>query len=157
MISMIAAMSKNRVIGKNNDLPWKIPLDMKHFRDLTIEKPVIMGRKTYESIGRPLPKRQNIVITTDKNFKAIGCEIAHSIKEAISIAEKGKEIMVVGGSRIYKEFLPLVGKIYLTLVDKEFDGDAFFPEFDEKEWKVTSEESLNDENYSFKFITYERN
>ena len=126
IISLIAAIGKNRVIGKSNALPWKLPADMKHFQAMTKGKPVIMGRKTFESIGRPLPDRINIIITRDENYKAEGCIVAHSMEEALKAAENHKEAMIIGGSQIYKEFLPKANKMYLTSIDADFEGDAYF-------------------------------
>ena len=135
IISLIAAMDKNRVIGKNNTLPWSMPADLKRFREITKGKPVIMGRKTFESIGRPLPDRLNIVMTRDKNYRAKGCVMVHSVEEAIAAAGDAAEIMVIGGAEIFGQFLPLADKMYLTIIDAEFEGDTFFPEYDPKEWK----------------------
>jgi len=153
-ISLIAAMSRNHVIGKNNSLPWNLPADMKRFRELTLNKPVVMGRKTFESIGRPLPKRQNLILTKDRNFRAEGCIAVHSVKEAIEAAEK--EIMIIGGSQIYELFLPFADKMYLTIIEKDFEGDAYFPEFDSREWKETSRTSQEDNGLSFSFVDFER-
>jgi dihydrofolate reductase len=155
-ISLIAALGKNGVIGSDNSIPWRLPADMKRFRELTTGKPVIMGRKTFESIGRPLPNRTNIVITTDRNYKADNCIVAHSVEEALKAA-KGDEIMIIGGAKIYRQFLPLANKMYLTFIDKEFEGDAYFPEYDKNEWKETSREEHVDENgLRYAFVNFER-
>ena len=159
IISLIAAMDKNRLIGKNNSLPWNLPADMKYFRDKTKGKTVIMGRKTYESIGKPLPNRTNIIITRDQNFKAEGCIIVHSTDEAIKAAGNVEEIMVIGGSQIYKEFLPKADKMYLTFIDAEFEGDTYFPKYNIEEWKeISYEEHERDaENpYDYRFVVLER-
>ncbi|MCH8004017.1 MAG: type 3 dihydrofolate reductase [Nanoarchaeota archaeon] len=159
IISLIAAMGKNRVIGKDNSLPWNLPADMKYFRDNTKGKPVIMGRKTYESIGKPLPNRTNIIITRDQNYKAEGCIIVHSADEALKAVGNVEEIMVIGGSQIYKEFLPKANKMYLTFIDAEFDGDTYFPEYKIEEWKeISYEEHERDaENpYDYRFVVLER-
>lgn len=159
IISLIAAMGKNRTIGKNNSLPWNLPADMKYFRDKTRGKPVIMGRKTYESIGKPLPKRLNIIITRDENYKAEGCVVVHTADEAIIAAGNVKEVMVIGGSQIYKEFLPRANRMYLTKIDAEFEGDTYFPEFTTEEWKeISYEEHERDaENpYDYRFVVLER-
>jgi len=159
IISFIVAMSKNRVIGKDNKLPWDLPADMKHFKDLTMGKPVIMGRKTYESIGRPLPDRTNIIITRDKDYKAEGCIVTSSVEGALDAAGDQEEIMVIGGSQIYKEFLPIANKIYLTIIDEEFEGDAFFPEYNEDEWKIIEKEEheADKENkFKYTFLTLQR-
>ena len=159
IISFIAAMGKNRVIGKDNSLPWKLPADMKHFHDLTVGKPIIMGRKTFESIGKPLPNRTNIIITRDQNYKAEGCIVVHSADEALKAAGNVEEIMVIGGSQIYKEFLPKANKMYLTFIDAEFEGDAYFLEYKIEEWKETSyeEHERDAENqYDYRFVVLER-
>lgn len=155
IISLIAAMGKNRVIGKDNSLPWKLPEDMKRFKKLTLGKPVIMGRKTFESIGKPLPDRKNIILTKDKNYRAEGCIIAHSADNALKAAKTGKEIMIAGGEQIFREFLPKASRMYLTFIDKDFEGDAHFPKYNQAEWKETKrEEHQND--YSYSFVDLER-
>lgn len=160
-ISIIVAIGNNRVIGIKNALPWKLPADMEHFRQLTVGKPVIMGQRTFESISKALPGRINIVLTLDKNFQAPGCIAAYSIEEALRIArEKGaKEVMIGGGASVYKQFLPLANKIYLTLIEGDFEGDAFFPEFDRGNWQeIERVENEPDKNnpYRYSFITLER-
>lgn len=158
-ISLIAAMDRNRVIGKNNKLPWKLPSDLKHFHDLTLGKTVVMGRRTFESIGRSLPNRTNIVITSDEGYSAPGAKIVHSVAEALKAFGEDEEVMIIGGASIYKQFLPLATKIYLTQIDEDFEGDAYFPEFDLKEWAETErEEKIPDrENaYRYTFLTLER-
>ena len=159
IISLIAAMDKNRVIGKDGKLPWHLPKDMKYFRDKTKGKPVIMGRKTYESIGRPLPERTNIIISRDKDYKVEGCIVVHSIDEALKTAGNVEEVMVIGGSQIYKEFLPKANKLYLTLIEADFDGDTYFPEYKIEEWKETvyEEHERDAENqYDYRFVVLER-
>lgn len=156
IISLIAAMGKNRTIGKDNSLPWKLPADMKRFKELTSGKPVIMGRKTFESIGRPLPNRKNIIITRDKNYKADNCIIVHSADEAIKAAKGNEEVMIMGGAEIYKQFLPRADRLYLTLIDEEFEGDAYFPEFDKNEWEEVSREEHESDNLRYSFIVQER-
>jgi len=141
IISIIAAIGNNRVIGNKNKLPWDLPADMEHFRKFTKGKPIIMGALTYLSIGKALPKRYNIVLTRDPNFKALGCKLAYSLDEAILLAEdsplgkKSGEIMICGGASIYKQYLPKAHRMYLTLIEGDFEGDAFFPEVDMKEWE----------------------
>ncbi len=155
-ISLIAALGKNRVIGSDNSIPWKLPADMKRFKEITMGKPVIMGRKTFESIGRPLPHRTNIIITNDKNYKADGCIVVHSADEALKAA-KGSEIMVIGGAQIYKLFIPIANRMYLTFIDKEFEGDAYFPQYNKHEWKETSREEHIDENgLKYAFVNFDR-
>jgi dihydrofolate reductase len=157
-ISLIAAMGKNRVIGNKGKIPWNLPADLRYFRRTTDGHSVIMGRKTYESIGRPLPNRKNIIITRDKNYKADGCDVVDSLGEALD-RSNSEEVFVIGGGEIYKLALPLANKIYLTLVDYEPKGDAFFPEFDLKEWREISREDHevdNDNSLRFSFINYEK-
>ena len=156
IISLIAAMSRNRVIGKGNKLPWSIPADMKRFRELTLGKPVIMGRKTFESIGKPLPNRKNIIITNDKNYRAEDCFVVHSVDESLKAAKGSEEVMIIGGEQIFREFLPKANKMYLTFIDKDFEGDAYFPEYKKKEWKETKKEWHENEDYKFIFVDLER-
>ena len=165
IISIIAAIGNNRVIGNKNRLPWDLPADMEHFRKLTIGKPVIMGSLTFESIGKPLPERENIVLTRDPNYKAPGCKIALSLDEALLLAEnsplgkKNKEVMICGGASIYKQYLPRADRMYLTIIESDFEGDAFFPEFNAEEWKEKERITCSaDENnpYKYSFLTLER-
>lgn len=156
MISLIAAVSKNRVIGDSNKLIWHLPADLKRFKDLTVGNSILMGRKTYESIGRPLPNRRNIIITRDENYKVDGCEVVNSIEEALLLTSN--DCFIIGGGEIYKQTIDLADKIYLTIIDNDFTGDTYFPEINEK-WFVCQEEpGLMDEKnpYKYKFITYER-
>ena len=155
IISMIAAMAKNNVIGIKNGLPWDLPADMKHFRETTSGKTVIMGARTFESIGKALPKRRNIVITLDKNQIAEGAEIVFSLDEAIESCKNEGEAMIIGGASIYRQFLPKAQRVYLTVIDGKFEGDAFFPEMDMNEWKIVNEEKheadeKNSHPYAFK-------
>ena len=159
IISLIAAMGKNKVIGNKGKLPWNLPADMKYFRDKTRGKPVIMGRKTHESIGKPLPKRLNIIVTHDNEYKAEGCVVVHSADEALKAAGNVEEVMIIGGSQIYKEFLPKANRLYLTKIDSEFEGDTYFPEYKIEEWKeVSYEEHEKDaENqYDYRFVVLDR-
>ena len=156
IISLIAAVGKNNVIGADNKLPWKLSADLKRFRQITSGKPVIMGRKTFESIGRPLPNRINIIITRDKNYKADSCIVVHSAEEALNAAKENEEIMVIGGEQIFKEFLPKAGRMYLTIIDKKFEGDAYFPEYDGKEWKEFLKEEHEEGGIKYAFVNLER-
>lgn len=156
IISAIAAMSENRVIGNNNQLPWHLPADFKHFKALTTGHPIIMGRKTFASIGKPLPNRTNIIITRDKNFHAAECIVVNSLDAAIEAAQKENtdEVFIIGGAEIYKQSLPLLNRLYLTIIHREFAGDTFFPELDPKIWheaeRVTHDpDEKNQYNYSF--------
>ena len=158
MISIIVAIAENGVIGDKNALLWNIKEDMRRFRTTTTGHPVVMGRKTFESIGRPLPKRTNVVITRgDVEFE--GCEMAHSLEEAIAMFPAEEEVFIIGGAQIYTQALSLVDKMYLTIVHKEFEGDTSFPKFDMNEWQeVAREEFARGEEYdgAFTFIDLER-
>jgi len=129
IISLIAAMAKNRIIGKENKMPWHLPADLAHFKAVTLGKPVIMGRKTYESIGRALPGRKNIIISRDRTYKAEGCESASSLEEALALVDNVEEIMIIGGGHLYSQTIPLADKLYLTFIDLDIDGDTQFPEY----------------------------
>ena len=163
-ISIIGAMGRNREFGLGDQLPWHLPDDLKHFKALTRGHTVIMGRKTYESIGKPLPDRKNIVITRNKDFKAGGCVVVGSFEEALAEAKNDgtvndPEVFVIGGAEIYKLALPHANKIYLTQVDASPEADKYFPEFDEREWRLVKEVShARDEKHSYAFILkeYER-
>lgn len=158
-IALIAAMARNRVIGRDNRLPWRIPDDMRHFRRLTLGKPVIVGRKNYESIGRPLPDRLNIVLTRQPDFVAPGAVVAHDVEEAIARAGPVPEIMIIGGAEIYSLFLPLAERIYLTVVDAEIPGDTFFPPFEGPNWLELSRASKGKGDatpYPLTYLTYQK-
>lgn len=159
MISIIVAASANNVIGARGDLPWRLSDDLKRFKAITMGKPIVMGRKTWDSIGRPLPGRQNIVVTRQADFAADGCDIVASKKEAIAVTGGAEEVMVIGGSQVYELFLPDAERLYLTRVHAEVEGDAFFPEIDESEWLLVNDElhTANDRNaFDYSFRTYER-
>jgi len=152
MISIIVAASANNVIGVQGELPWRLSDDLKHFKKMTMGKPVVMGRLTYESISRPLPGRQNIVITRQQNYVARGCDVVTSPDAAIEVAGDAAEIMVIGGGEIYELFLPLADRIYRTRVHAEVDGDVRFASLDERDWQLTASESQNaDESHGFDF------
>ena len=162
-ICLVAAMAKNRVIGKNNDLPWHLPADMKHFREITAGKVVVMGRKTFEAIGKPLPNRVNIVISGNPLYDALatGCITTLSPDGALinCYALGHNEMMVIGGAQIYQEFLRVADIIYLTYIDAEIEGDAFFPEWNDNEWEEIKREShTSDEKnkYPYAFVTLKR-
>jgi len=162
-ISLIVAVSRNGVIGIDNQLPWHLPEDLKYFKSVTMGKPIIMGRKTYDSIGRPLPGRTNIVITRDSSWQAEGVEVAQTLAQAMTLgrlacANAGAdEAMVIGGEQIYRMTLPAADRLYLTEVQAEVEGDAFFPEFDAKEWQQVSEQlpELTD-THPYRFLILER-
>ena len=159
MISIIVAASTNNVIGVGGDLPWKLSDDLRRFKRLTMGKPIVMGRRTWESIGRPLPGRQNIVLTRRTGYDAAGCDVVASPAEALDAAGGADEIMIIGGSQIYALFLPKASRLYMTRVEAEIDGDADFPEIDEREWRLVDSEAhqADDINqFAFEFRTYER-
>lgn len=136
LISLIVAIADDNVIGIENRLPWKLPVDMRWFRLHTLGKPIVMGRKTFESFGgKPLPDRTNIVVTSDTNYKAEGAVVAHSIDEALKLAGDAEEVMIIGGDSFYRQMLPRADLFYLTQVHGKFEADAWFPEFDLNEWK----------------------
>jgi dihydrofolate reductase len=140
-ISLIVAASENGVIGRAGELPWKLPADLKHFRTLTWGKPVVMGRKTWDSIGRALPGRQNIVLTRDPAFAAPGAQIASSPEEALRLAGDAPEVMIIGGGELYRAFLPRAERIYLTRVKTVESGDTLFPELDPAQWRQVAREA----------------
>ena len=164
-VSLIWAMSSNRCIGVNNQLPWHLPEDLAYFKRTTMHKPIIMGRKTYESIGRPLPGRANIVISRDANLQIAGTQVVNSIEQALQLAAlecqkssaQTEEVMIIGGAQIYAASLALADQLYVTEVDAEIDGDAFFPEFATEDFaQIACEEHLacdkNPYNYRFKLL-----
>jgi dihydrofolate reductase len=159
-ISAIAAMSENHVIGDHNELPWYLPADLKHFKTLTTGHPILMGRKTYESIGMPLPNRTNIILTRNPDFKAPECLVVQSIEEAVERASTNHdEIFIIGGADVYKQLLPTVDRLYLTIVHYTFEGDAYFPEINPSEWKESSRirhEADDDNDYAYSFVIYDR-
>jgi dihydrofolate reductase len=159
IISIIAAMDRNRLIGNNNQLPWHLPADLAHFKKVTLNKPILMGRKTYESIGRPLPGRENIVLTRSVGLEIEGVTVVNSLEAAIEGQKDDAELMVIGGSTIYELVLPRAQRMYLSYVDGEFEGDAWFPEFDESQWTISDsviQEPDEKNRYGCRFITYER-
>ena len=164
-LALIWAMSRNRVIGRNNALPWHLSEDLRYFKRVTMGKPIIMGRKTWESIGRPLPGRTNIVITRDQNFQAAGVRVVHSLDDALRLAEHvgviegAEEVIVIGGAEIYALALPKAERLYLTQVHAEVEGDAWFPEFDLSQWQEFAREDFKAEGpnpYPYSFIVLER-
>ncbi len=158
-------MSRNRTIGRNNALPWHLPEDLKYFKRVTMGKPIIMGRKTWESIGRPLPGRTNIVITRDESFSAPGIKVVHSLNDALSVAESvgvidgADEVVVIGGAQIYALTLPNADRLYLTQVHAEVEGDAHFPMFDLTQWHELGREDYSASGpnpYDYSFVVLER-
>jgi dihydrofolate reductase len=158
-LSIIVAMDRNRVIGKGDALPWHISDDLKYFKRVTMGKPIVMGRKTHESIGRPLPGRENIILTRDKNYQAEGCTVLHSIEEISEHCKNIEEVMITGGSEIYKHTFDKASRLYLTEVHAEVEGDTYFPEFDRDEWEEVSREDFeaDDKNeFDFSFVFLEK-
>lgn len=164
ILSIISAIGNNNEIGKNNSLLWNLPIDMKHFKETTSGHPIIMGQRTFESIGKALPNRRNIVLTKDKNFKIEGVEIVYSPEELIDLLEKtekeNSECFIIGGGQIYKLFIEWCDKLHITHVDASFsDADIFFPEIDKTKWKTILEDKhlANEKNiYNCNFATYEK-
>ena len=159
MISIIVAVAENNVIGKDNDLIWHLPKDMKHFKETTTGHFIIMGRKTFESNGRALPNRTNVIITRDKDFNAEGCVVVHSLEDAFKVAKDDPEAFIIGGGVIYKMALPIVDRIYLTKILHTFEGDTFFPELDMNEWEeISCQDFEPDEKnkYPFSIIILDR-
>jgi len=159
MITIIAAVSENNALGKDNDLVWHLPDDFKRFKQLTTGHHIVMGRKTFESFPKPLPNRIHIVITRDKNYKKEGAVVVHSLKEALKIAKKDKQPYIIGGGEIYKQALPLTEKLELTRVHATVEADTFFPEIDEKEWELIHQEfhpKDDKHEFAFTYLTYIR-
>ena len=156
LISMIAAMANNRVIGANNTMPWHLPADLTHFKRITLGKPIIMGRKTYESIGKALPGRLNIVISSDRSLTLDDASVVENCELAITAAGKAEEVMIIGGGTIYQHFLPLCQRLYLTQIDLDVSGDTYFPDYQGLfQWQILDKESyaLDDKNpYDYHFI-----
>jgi len=159
-ISLIAAMADNRVIGIGNRLPWRLPADMKWFRRHTLGKPIVMGRKTFESFGaKPLPDRLNIVITRDPDYQAPGAVVVHDVDQAIAAAGAVPEVMIIGGASFYETMLPRADRLYLTFVHAEIEGDAWFPDYNPAQWReqMCEDWSADEKNpYPHSFCIYER-
>ncbi|QYR19025.1 dihydrofolate reductase [Paenibacillus sp. sptzw28] len=160
-ITMIAAMAHNRAIGVDNRMPWRLPAELAHFQRSTLGKTVLMGRKTFESLGKPLKNRLNVVLTRSSSCVPEGCEVVNSVQEALEryAASSDTELVVIGGAEVYKQFLPYADKLLLTEVEAEIDGDAFFPSFNENEWMVTDSEAYSKDEknaYNFYIRTYVR-
>jgi dihydrofolate reductase len=151
MISLIVAMDQNRVIGKNNKLPWHLPADLQYFKKVTMGHPIVMGRKTFESIDRVLPGRENVIVTRNQEFKAEGCVVLHDIAQIKMFADNHEEeVFVIGGAEIFKEILPFTDRLYITEIHETFEGDTFFPEIDENEWdEISSNPGNIDEKNRF--------
>jgi len=156
---MIVATAQNRIIGKNNDMPWHLPADLAYFKKTTLGKPVIMGRKTFESIGRPLPGRHNVVISRDSDYQAEGVDTVTTVDAALALVKEVDEVMVIGGGAIYEHCLPAATRLYITHIDADIEGDTQFPSYDVNVWKkVSSEKRIADEKnkYDLDFCVYEK-
>jgi len=158
-VSLIAAMDRNRLIGNNNELPWHLPADFAHFKSVTMGKPIIMGRKTFESIGKPLPGRVNIVLSRNPETQFEGVICVSDFEQALLAVPDVQEIMIIGGGAIYEMLLSRVTRMYLTYVDAAFDGDAWFPDFDKSQWHETesvARQSDEKNTYNCRFVTLEK-
>lgn len=160
MIAIVVAAAENNVIGKDNGLIWHLPADLRHFKQLTMGHPMLMGRKTFESIGKPLPGRTSIIITNQKDYAADGCIVTHSVQEAIEQAKAlDEEVCIIGGAEVYRQALPFTDTIYLTRIHHTFEGDVFFPELKDEEWETLKQEHHEPDEknkYSYSFITLRR-
>ena len=157
-ITLVAAMATNRAIGLDGQMPWHLPRELKHFKETTMGKPIVMGRKTFESIGRALPGRQNLVVTRNSQFDAPGCDMAGSLEEAVELAV-GEEVMIIGGGQLYAEALPLADRMVLTLVDSMPEADTWFPRWDDADWNEVAcrDEAPDDRNpHAYRVIEIER-
>lgn len=158
-VSVIVAASANNVIGASGGLPWRLSEDLRRFKEITMGKPMIMGRLTFESIGRALPGRRSIVLTSDSDYQAEGCDVVTTPDAAFELAGDADEVMIIGGGNVYEQMLPMTDRIYLTRVHADIDGDTFFPEINEDEWRIVSSEPLppNDERpFAISFQLLER-
>ncbi len=159
LLSLIVAMDERRVIGQDNALPWHLPADLAHFRRTTMGKPIVMGRKTHTSIGRPLPGRRNLVVTTNPHYDAPGCEIVAGIDAALVACAEADEVMLIGGATLYAQTLARADRLYVTLIHHRFDGDTWFPEFDSAAWRVENRQDFAPDHsnpYPFSFIKFTR-
>lgn len=156
MISLIVAHDKKHVIGYENKMPWHLPGDLKYFKEMTMGKPVIMGRKTFESIGRPLPGRRNIIITRNEAYTAEGIEVVGSLEAALKMAKDAPEIMVIGGAQIFEQVMPIADKLYITLINHEFNGDTYFPQYDSWHKSSCREPIEATEGYTFQYCIFEK-
>jgi len=156
-ISLIAVIARNRVIGLNNTLPWHLPEDLKRFRALTTGHHIIMGRKTYESLNRLLPDRITVIVTRNPGYHVPGALVATSLSQAIALCAADEEVFVIGGAELYREALQLADRLYITTIDAEFEGDAFFPEFDQAAWlEIAREQHISAEGLRFSYLIYQR-
>jgi dihydrofolate reductase len=159
LLSLIAAMAKDRVIGKDNAMPWHLPADLRHFKAVTLGKPVVMGRRTFESIGRPLPGRRNVVVSRNAQWRADGVEVVASLTAALSLLAGCEEVMIIGGGQLYAEALPLADRLYLTQIELTVEGDTVFPDYSIYSWSELERVSRQPDEqnpYSYTFVTLER-
>lgn len=160
MISLIVAMDQNRLIGKDNTLPWHLPADLQYFKKVTMGKPIVMGRKTFDSIGRVLPGRENVIVTRNRSYTNDNCTVLYSVDEVKQFAEASEqEVFIIGGAEIFKEILPVADRLYITEIQESFEGDTYFPTIDEKRWKqISSTSGIVDEKnkYAHQYIVLER-
>ncbi|EAY4638048.1 type 3 dihydrofolate reductase [Salmonella enterica] len=159
LISLIVATAQNRVIGKGNAMPWHLPADLRHFKNITLGKPVVMGRRTFESIGRPLPGRRNLVISRNPEWQADGVEVAASLDDALALVSGVDEVMILGGGQLYAEALPRADRLYLTLIDLTVEGDTYFPDYQRYSWQELerSTHQPDEKNpHAYTFVTLER-
>ena len=159
VVSLIAAMGENRVIGIHNKLPWHLPADLRRFRHITMGKPILMGRKTFESIGKALPGRTNIVVTRAAGYRAEGCIVASGIDDALTLCRESQEVMVIGGASLYEQMLMRADRMYLTLIHEAFPGDTVFPPFDASEWRETDRLNCDPDHenpFSYSFVVLRR-
>ncbi len=154
-LAIIVARAKNGVIGVNNTLPWRLPEDLKHFKNTTLGHPIIMGRNTWESLGKALPGRRNIVVSRNPDYEANGAEVFTSLEDAIDACTGNEKVFIIGGAQIYDEALAYVDKLIITEVDIEVDGDAYFPNIDDMMWQETSREEHHNGDLAYAFVTYE--
>lgn len=159
LLSLIVAMDENRLIGRDNALPWRLPADLAYFKRTTMGKPVVMGRKTHASIGRPLPGRRNLVVTSNPHYPATGCEIVAGIDAALAACDDADEIMLIGGASLYAQTLARADRLYVTLIHHRFEGDSWFPEFDRDAWQVDFRQDFEPDHsnsYPYSFIRFTR-
>jgi len=158
-LSIVVAMDDNRLIGKGNGLPWHLPADLAYFKKITTDNSILMGRNTYDSIGKPLPNRRNIVITRNSEISIKGCEVVNSIEKALSITKDEEEVMIIGGANLFEQLLPNVSRLYITHIEGEFEGETYFPNYDENEWLEVSRESHQPDEknkYAYQFSIMDR-
>ena len=159
VISLIVAMADNGVIGRDNDLPWRLPDDLKFFKRTTLGAPIVMGRRTWQSIGRPLPGRTNLVVTRNRRFEADGAQVAHSLGDALALVADVPEVFVIGGATLYREALPMASRLYLTEVHADIDGDTTFPQWDRSQWREVRRDDRPadaDHAHAFSLVVLER-